>query len=138
MASLKLVTGAVAEVTSGGVAVALAATSLPISSLSIQADPNNTGVVYFGDSTVTTSNGFGCLSANDSTEISVDSLFKTGETVVVAGTTYNGSDRWSDPGEVYVNAGVQYKANSTTNNKTGTSTVAADVSLIKKLVLKNG
>lgn len=34
--------------------------------------------------------------------------------------TYDGSDRWTDPGEANVANGVQYKANSTTNNKTGT------------------
>jgi hypothetical protein len=36
--------------------------------------------------------------------------------------TYDGSDRWTDPGEANVASGVQYKANSTTNNKTGTLT----------------
>ena len=34
--------------------------------------------------------------------------------------TYDGSDRWTDPGESNVSNGVAYKANSTTNNKTGT------------------
>lgn len=34
--------------------------------------------------------------------------------------TYDGSDRWTDPGEANVATGVQYKANSATNNKTGT------------------
>lgn len=34
--------------------------------------------------------------------------------------TYDGSDRWTDPGESNVSAGVQYKANSTSLNKTGT------------------
>lgn len=34
--------------------------------------------------------------------------------------TYDGSDRWSDPGESNVVEGVSYKANSLTNNKTGT------------------
>jgi hypothetical protein len=38
--------------------------------------------------------------------------------------TYNGSDRWSDPGVGNVKVGVQYKANSTTNNETGTYTGA--------------
>lgn len=36
--------------------------------------------------------------------------------------TYDGSDRWTDPGENLVVAGTQYKANSTSNNKTGTFT----------------
>lgn len=34
--------------------------------------------------------------------------------------TYDGSDRWTDPGEANVALGVAYKANSLTNNKTGT------------------
>lgn len=34
--------------------------------------------------------------------------------------TYDGSDRWSDPADENVRAGVSYKANSTTNNRTGT------------------
>lgn len=33
--------------------------------------------------------------------------------------TYNGSDRWTDPGESNVRSGTAYKANSTTNNKIG-------------------
>jgi len=37
--------------------------------------------------------------------------------------TYNGSDRWTDPGESNVRSGTAYKANSTTNNKTGTLSV---------------
>ena len=37
--------------------------------------------------------------------------------------TYNGSDRWTDPGDSNVRYGVAYKANSTTNNKTGRVTV---------------
>lgn len=36
--------------------------------------------------------------------------------------TYDGSDRWTDPGQSNVKSGVAYKANSTTNNKTGTLT----------------
>lgn len=38
--------------------------------------------------------------------------------------TYDGSDRWSDAGESNVKFGVQYKANSLTNNKTGNRTDA--------------
>jgi hypothetical protein len=33
--------------------------------------------------------------------------------------TYDGSDRWTDPGEINVKDLVTYKANSTTVNKTG-------------------
>lgn len=33
--------------------------------------------------------------------------------------TYDGSDRWTDPGEANVRDGTAYKANSTSNNKTG-------------------
>lgn len=34
--------------------------------------------------------------------------------------TYTGSDRWTDPGVANVRSGTAYKADSTTNNKTGT------------------
>lgn len=34
--------------------------------------------------------------------------------------TYDGSDRWTDPGESNVREGTAYKANSTTNNRLGT------------------
>jgi hypothetical protein len=37
--------------------------------------------------------------------------------------TYDGSDRWTDPGVANVLAGVDYKANSTSNNRTGTVTL---------------
>jgi hypothetical protein len=51
---------------------------------------------------------------------------KTGTAYTYAGAsqtgTYDGSDRWTDPGESVVVSGVAYKANSTTNNKTGTFT----------------
>lgn len=40
--------------------------------------------------------------------------------------TYDGSDRWSDPGEANVRLGTQYKANSTSNNKTGTLAGSTD------------
>lgn len=39
--------------------------------------------------------------------------------------TYDGSDRWTDPGESNVRSGTAYKANSTSNNKTGTCAVPA-------------
>lgn len=46
---------------------------------------------------------------------------KTGVAVDVSDTgTYTGSDRWSDPAIANVSVGVQYKADSTTNNRTGT------------------
>ena len=37
--------------------------------------------------------------------------------------TYDGSDRWTDPGESNVRSGTAYKANSVSNNKTGTLSV---------------
>lgn len=40
--------------------------------------------------------------------------------------TYDGSDRWSDPGEANVRLGTAYKANSTSNNKTGTLAGSTD------------
>lgn len=56
----------------------------------------------------------------------VESMVKTGQTyydldVFTSKTgTYDGSDRWTDPGESSVKTGTAYKANSTSNNKTGT------------------
>jgi len=47
-------------------------------------------------------------------------IVKTGEVINGVTGTYDGSDRWTDPGVTNVAAGVSYKANSTSNNKTGT------------------
>lgn len=53
---------------------------------------------------------------------------KTGVAFGVADTgTYDGSDRWSDPGIATVLSGQAYKANSTSNNRTGTLDIAASV-----------
>lgn len=55
---------------------------------------------------------------------------KTGISFGVADTgTYDGSDRWTDPGIANVRSGTAYKANSVTNNRTGTAAipVAGDV-----------
>ena len=60
---------------------------------------------------------------------------KTGVGYSFAGSaltgTYDGSDRWTDPGEANVRLSTAYKANSTSNNKTGTLDlpVEADVKL---------
>ncbi len=57
---------------------------------------------------------------------------KTGESQTQAGVavsgTYTGSDRWSDPGESNVALGVGYKADSTTNNKTGSLVASSGTS----------
>jgi hypothetical protein len=37
--------------------------------------------------------------------------------------TYDGSDRWTDPGESNTRLGTAYKANSTSNNKTGAAAI---------------
>lgn len=39
--------------------------------------------------------------------------------------TYTGSDRWTDPGVANVRSGTAYKADSTSNNRTGTMAVPA-------------
>lgn len=60
--------------------------------------------------------------------------------------TYDGSDRWTDPGEANVLLNTQYKANSLTNNKTGTlqstdpgeANVVDDVTYYINSVLKTG
>lgn len=47
---------------------------------------------------------------------------KIGIAVDNAGTgTYDGSDRWTDPGVANVTLAIAYKANSLTNNRTGTN-----------------
>jgi hypothetical protein len=51
------------------------------------------------------------------------SAVKIGQTFGPSGSltgTYDGSDRWTDPGLANVMSGVQYKANSLTLNETGT------------------
>lgn len=59
--------------------------------------------------------------ANTKTGVVYDNLLKTG--------TYDGSDRWTDPAIANVRSGTAYKANSTSNNRTGTVAIpaAADV-----------
>ncbi len=39
--------------------------------------------------------------------------------------TYDGSDRWTDPGDTNVRLATAYKANSTSNNKTGSAAIPA-------------
>ena len=51
---------------------------------------------------------------------------KTGEIVNGVTGTYDGSDRWTDPGDDNVEFGIAYKANSTSNNKTGTFVVPTE------------
>jgi hypothetical protein len=52
---------------------------------------------------------------------------KTGTGYTQAGVsltgTYDGSDRWTDPGIANVRSGTAYKANSTSNNRTGTAAI---------------
>lgn len=59
---------------------------------------------------------------------------KTGTAYTYAGNsqtgTYDGSDRWSDPGVANVLSGVSYKANSTTNNRTGTLVSSSGAQLV--------
>lgn len=70
---------------------------------------------------------FSAVEYSDPTEANV----KTGTAYTYAGVdktgTYTGSDRWSDPGASNVSIGVQYKADSTTNNRTGSLDVGGAV-----------
>jgi hypothetical protein len=54
---------------------------------------------------------------------------KTGVAYTIEGNaltgTYDGSDRWTDPGVANVRLATAYKANSTSNNRTGTVTIPA-------------
>lgn len=56
--------------------------------------------------------------ADVKTGVQYDGATKTG--------TYTGADRWTDPGEANVRDGTAYKADSTTNNKTGTLDLPAE------------
>jgi hypothetical protein len=68
----------------------------------------------------------GSTSNNRTGSLPVPSLsdVKTGVAGDGGTGTYDGSDRWSDPGVANV-IGQSYKANSTTSNRTGTATVPA-------------
>jgi len=56
---------------------------------------------------------------------------QTGTSYTFAGVsetgTYDGSNRWSDPGVSFVFTGITYKANSLTNNRTGTMDIGSSV-----------
>lgn len=58
-------------VTSAGTRVQISSEKRPVSSILFQADPSNTGLIYVGDSTVSSSNGI-ALGAKDSYEVSGD------------------------------------------------------------------
>lgn len=68
----------------------------------------------------------GFISVANTIGYPVASVVQTGVTLPVTGSytdsvgTYDGSDRWTDPGQSLVNLGTTYKANSTSLNKTGT------------------
>jgi len=62
---------------------------------------------------------------------------KTGVTFGAASAltgTYTGSDRWSDPGVANTLLGVAYKADSTTNNRTGTVRLPAEAEVEDSVV----
>ena len=60
-------------------------------------------------------------------EVKISTLFGPSDTLT---GTYDGSDRWSDPGESNVRNLIAYKANSLTNNKTGNVIEAAVASVL--------
>jgi len=76
----------------------------------------DTGFEYLADGVTLTGDSDDPNPADVKLGVVYDNGTKTG--------TYDGSDRWTDPGEVNVKIGTAYKANSTTNNKTGTYTGA--------------
>jgi hypothetical protein len=72
--------------------------------------------------------------------IPADNTVKTGTTFEHNSEhtgTYDGSDRWTDPGEANVRDGTAYKANSTSNNKEGTLDLPAEAD-VKDGVLYDG
>lgn len=73
-------------------------------------------------SNVKTGSGlYGVAGSGSTPSLTVPTLANT--KIGVAGDggtgTYDGSDRWTDPGETNVKNAIAYKANSTSNNKTG-------------------
>lgn len=72
-------------------------------------------------------------SASNTEGYPVASVIKTGTSFPVLSSysastgTYDGSDRWTDPGVANVRLDTEYKANSTSNNKTGTMIAAEDL-----------
>lgn len=75
-----------------------------------------------GEANVRSATGYTQAGVSKTGTLVVPSLANTKTGVAGDGGTgtYDGSDRWTDPGESNVADGVAYKANSTTNNKTGT------------------
>lgn len=65
-------------------------------------------------------NRTGTVRVPTAAQVQIGVVFDASDTVT---GTYNGSDRWTDPGDNNVRVGVTYKANSTTSNKTGRVTV---------------
>lgn len=68
----------------------------------------------------TAGRGYYTASALDVGAVPTAGQLKTGEVVQGVTGTYNGSDRWTDPGQSNVLTGITYKANSLSENKTGT------------------
>lgn len=60
-------------VASAGTAVPLSATSVPVFSVTIKAAPTNSGAIYIGDSSVSSSNGF-LLSKGDTVSFDISDL----------------------------------------------------------------
>ena len=65
-------------VSSAGTRVACSASTLPVASVLIQADTSNTGYLYVGDNTVSSTKGIS-LSAGDAIEFSVSVNGRTDE-----------------------------------------------------------
>ncbi|OPZ92910.1 MAG: hypothetical protein BWY72_02497 [Bacteroidetes bacterium ADurb.Bin416] len=93
---------------------------------------NELGVSKTGTATLPTASNvktgsgtYGVGGTGSTPSLTVPSLANT--KIGVAGDggtgTYDGSDRWTDPGEGNVRLSTAYKANSTSNNKTGTVVV---------------
>jgi len=59
-------------VTTAGTAVALTGSDIRVANATIQAEPDNTGYIYVGGSTVSSSSCAAVLSAGESIELSID------------------------------------------------------------------
>lgn len=93
--ALKLLSLADLDIPTAGTAVALSATATPITSVTVQAHPSNTGNVFVADSNVSSSRGV-ALSPGQSIALVADMSGRDGEELVLSDifvdTATNGND----------------------------------------------
>lgn len=76
--SIKLFTVPQVTVTTAGTRVQVSATDTPITTILVQADPNNTGYIYVGDSSVSSTRASAALGPGQSEAITSDASGRAG------------------------------------------------------------